>query len=514
LEQLEEPDGNPRGEVAITIDCDSPVFRSNGMKAQYRDIIKHSGVYGVGQILTRLASILLLPLYTRYLAPADYGTIAILDLTVSVMGILIGGGMAAAVSRYHFESEDTKAQNEVWWTGLTVVVATATLIVAPALMFRLALAKVTLGPAELAGRYYYALMLPTLWFGAVAQVPDQYLRIRKWSWLTVAFSLGGLLLNIALNVYFLAVMHMGVAGVLWGNLLTGIVMTSARFAVLAVVCWPFSFRKSLAVDLWSFGSPIVMTGLLATIMHQADRYLLRLFVDLGQVGIYSLAYTVGQGLNTMCLAPFAAVWTVVMYEIAKHPDAKWLYAQVFEYFVYALLLLVLGVSLFVQPLLSVLVSPEYAAAGRLIPIVCLAFVFFAIHEHFKVPALLAKRTVSLLPAYAAAAVANVLLNLTLIPVFGVMGAAWTSVATYAVFSTVGLLRYRRIDRLEYPLAKCGGVLLAMTASYVGCQYLATLQIPVISSLVVPTVVWCAWAVVLLHSLVRRQGAMRAQLAMS
>ena len=68
------------------------------MKSHYRDILKHSGVYGLGQVLSRLASVLMLPLYTHYLRPADYGTIAILDLTAGVVGIIIGGGMVSARS--------------------------------------------------------------------------------------------------------------------------------------------------------------------------------------------------------------------------------------------------------------------------------------------------------------------------------------------------------------------------------------------------------------------------------
>ena len=56
----------------------------------------HSAVYGLGHLASRLASVLLLPLYTSYLTPADYGVIAILDLTTAVLAILAAGGIAAA----------------------------------------------------------------------------------------------------------------------------------------------------------------------------------------------------------------------------------------------------------------------------------------------------------------------------------------------------------------------------------------------------------------------------------
>lgn len=474
------------------------------MKEHYREIVKHSAVYGVGQILSRVASVLLLPIYTYYLRPADYGTIAILDLTGSILGVLIGGGIVAAAGRYHFDTDDPQAQATVWGTSLALVVAAATLLVVPAFALRGPLAMIALGAEEPAGARYFALALPTVWLAAVSEVPDRYLRIQKRSTMTVVISMGGLFLNIALNVYFLAVAGWGVAGVLMGNLITNVATAAVRLAIMARTCWPAHYDPALARMLWRFGWPMVATALLAMSMHQADRYLLRLFVDLNQIGVYSLAYTIGQGLNGLLLTPFAAIWGVVMYEIARQPDAKAVFARVFEYFVYVLLLILFGVSLFIHPIIRLVAAPEYAAAAELVPIVCLGFVFFSVHAHFSVPAYLAKQSVSLIVVYAAAAVANIVFNILLVPPFGLAGAAWASVAGYVVFSAVALVRYRRIDRIDYPLARCTVVMGAMVASYAGCRYLESLHPGSRWSFVTPALVWLAWAVVLAYPALRRE----------
>jgi O-antigen/teichoic acid export membrane protein len=136
--------------------------------------------------------------------------------------------------------------------------------------------------------------------------------------------------------------------------------------------------------------------------------------------------------------------------------------------------------------------------------VCLAFVFFSLHEHFRVPALLAKKTVSMLLAFTTGAIVNIGLNLLVLPRYGATGAAWTSVTTYAIFSAVGLARYRQIDRYEYPLMRCGFVLLAMIASYVACQYVYGAGLAPMWSLIVPAGVWTVWAVALLRPIVKRQ----------
>ncbi len=65
----------------------------------------------------RMASIMLLPLYTHCLTPADYGVTAILDLTTAILALMIGGGMVSAVTRFHFDQDDELHHDRVWWTG-------------------------------------------------------------------------------------------------------------------------------------------------------------------------------------------------------------------------------------------------------------------------------------------------------------------------------------------------------------------------------------------------------------
>jgi O-antigen/teichoic acid export membrane protein len=201
--------------------------------------------------------------------------------------------------------------------------------------------------------------------------------------------------------------------------------------------------------------------------------------------------------------PFVAIWSVEVYEIAQQPNAKQIYVNIFTYFVYGLTLIMFGISLFSKPLLMLLATPAYVEAADLIPIVCLGYLFFSIHEHFKVPALLAKRTSSLLPAYLVAALTNIGVNLLAIPLLGIAGAAWTSVLTFATFSFVGLWRYRRIDRYSYPLLRCGFVTVGMSLSYLAEQTLTQWHFSGVWTLMLAAMLWCMWVAVLLGPAVWR-----------
>jgi O-antigen/teichoic acid export membrane protein len=194
--------------------------------------------------------------------------------------------------------------------------------------------------------------------------------------------------------------------------------------------------------------------------------------------------------------PFASIWGVLIYEIAEQQQAKKIYSQVFQYFNYGQMLLFLGVSLFAKPLLALIASPAFAAAEGIIPVVCLAYFFYSLHEHFKVPALLAKRTLSLLPAFITAAVINIIANLALIPLLGLQGAAWASVLSFAVFSFLGLWRYRLIDKYDYSLFRCGAILAGMIVSYLGARFLGWWDLPKLWLLAISGFIWLGWAVLL------------------
>src|SRR5262249_16136728 len=91
------------------------------MRGLYREILAHASVYALGLVLARVTSILLLPVYTRYLTPTDYGVIALLDLIGALLGQVTASGQVTAAGRYHFAREDERYRDTLWWTTLTQV---------------------------------------------------------------------------------------------------------------------------------------------------------------------------------------------------------------------------------------------------------------------------------------------------------------------------------------------------------------------------------------------------------
>jgi O-antigen/teichoic acid export membrane protein len=190
---------------------------------------------------------------------------------------------------------------------------------------------------------------------------------------------------------------------------------------------------------------------------------------------------------------------VLVYEVGKSDTASQQYGRIFRHAALGTAWVLLAASLCARPLIYLLASPEYEHAADVIPVVCLAYWLYSLHEHFKTPILLHARTAAILPIYVVAGTVNVGLNLLLIPRFGAMGAAWASVVAFAVFSFGGFLLYRRIRRFEYPLRRCLALVGAMVATFIGVRTFALTSIA--AELIVGVIVSIVWFAMLFPALI-------------
>ena len=464
-----------------------------------RDLLKHSSIYAVGQILTRMASIMLLPLYTHCLTPADYGITAILDLTAAILSLMIGGGMVTAVTRFHFDDDSESHRDRVWWTGMTYITLTAFMVLVPLWLGRQWLSDVTLGHEQVDGAWFYSLTLLTTWAFVIGNVCDTYLRVQKWSGIFVGISFVRLLINVGLNVWFLVGLNMGVQGLLLGNLIATLLHTFA----LLVVFWRsrggFSLDADLGLKLMRFSAPLVVTALLSMLMHEADRYILRISASMDEVGVYSLAHKIGFAVNTLCLMPFISIWHVAIYDIERMPNSGRVFGQVFGWFTAGLGILLLGASLIVHPVLPLLTPDAYGDAIDLVSVILLGFFFFGLQIQFEVPSLLSKRTGLMVPGSVVGVVVNIAGNMLLIPVLGAWGAAWVGVATYAACSFTILLLCRTAMKIDYPWRRSSLTLACLCATYVLVRYQVFPCIGFWGQVLTSVGVCGLWAIALLSS---------------
>ncbi len=265
-------------------------------------------------------------------------------------------------------------------------------------------------------------------------------------------------LNIGLKLA-LIVSGFGVTGVLVADLVSSFFFAAALFPTLVRnlargFSWPMLWQAA------AFGLPKVPHGLAHQILNLSDRKLIQVFSTLAESGIYNIGYTMGTGVKFF-LSAFELAWAPFVYGQLRKPDAPKLIARIATYAFATLFGFGLLNAIFGRELLWFMVKKkEFHEAYRVIPIVVLAYVMQGIFALTSIGIGISKKSQYFPILTVSAATLNVVLNILWIPRIGTIGAAWSTVAGYALMAGMGAYLGNREYPIPFEWSRFGRVVLA------------------------------------------------------
>jgi O-antigen/teichoic acid export membrane protein len=372
---------------------------------------------------------LLIPLYTHFLSPSDYGLLEIFDLFVMVTTMILGMGFNASLVRFYKHYEDEADRKQVVATALT-----GTLTICVVAFFFLQAASHQLAVAVMGDATYesfFQIVLCTLLFQNVLNIPDNLLLAQKRAKTYSMVSLSGFLLGMTLNILLVAVFQYGIFGILISNLASRALITVVLLYVTRDwVKLAFSWEK--LKQLAAFGAPLVPAAFAMLSMHFADRLFLQRYADPAELGLYALGYKFGMIISLLVTQPLTNVWGTVQYEIAAASDAAGNIGRMYTYMAGVLLFAGLGISVFVADVIHIMAPAEYALAGDIAPFIVLSYVIYSFANIAASGMYIRNRTQGIAKINIVVAVANLGLNFLLVPMLGMWGAALTTIATFTL----------------------------------------------------------------------------------
>lgn len=415
-------------------------------KEHLKDIGSHSVIYFAGWVISFGIRLSLLPVFTRYLNRAEYGTVSLLDSAIELFRILCALGFGEALVRFYHARQDAAYKRSVMATGAGIMLIATVffgLIIFP---FSRSLTALILGTGG--QTFLFQLALGTVLMNILRSVSDTYLTANKRSLNYIAISTSYAIFQGAINLYLVVFRREGMTGMLTGNLISTSIYGSCLFGYV-VYKNGISLKKELAVPMLKFGAPLVPSLWAAAAMHNMDRFFIRHYRGLEEVGLYSLAYQFPFMLNTLFLTSFNRIWNASsIYEIARSPDAPRQYGRVCTYYMMMLTVAMFSISILSDTVIRLFAAPSYFDAYRYLPIIALGIWGYSLHTFVKPGVLLTKKTYLLTINFTLAFICNLVLNFLLVPKWGAMGAAWASVLTYFAFSLGGFFIYR----ICYPIS--------------------------------------------------------------
>jgi O-antigen/teichoic acid export membrane protein len=287
----------------------------------------------------------------------------------------------------------------------------------------------------------------------------------------VVLSVASLIVNLVGTIIFVGFLRMGIAGALLAVALSNSIPVIVTFPLILVRAG-LSVSIDIYRNLLTFGLPSIPTLIFVWVLQLADRYLLSFYESLAQTASYSVAYLLGGALGPVVIGPFLLAWSGSMYTIAKRDNATHVFRLVFRWYSLLLLLSTFAFSLVATFVLTLLFPPAYHTAGPVIPVIAMSIMFYGIYNVFIVG--VSVRRKMWLPTIftAASALLNISLNIILIPLDGMMGAAFATIIAYAFLACISYIANQRI----YPVPFEIGMFLIATMIgvflYVGSVFLA------------------------------------------
>lgn len=394
---------------------------------QLRRLGKHSAIYGLGGLVSRILAVLLLPLYTRYLSPSDYGKVETLIALTTVIGIVLRLGIHSAFFRFTFDSPDPARRRLVLRTSFWFTMGMATLGLGLGLLFSAPLADLLFGSpgdAELVAAAFVG-----LWAGMNYEQITSVFRVEERSVAFVSASLANILLTVGATLVLVVALEQGPLGVIVGNF-TGTLLVYATLLGYRREQLGLQLDRSLLREMNRFGIPLMPTALFLWTTNFSDRLFLVRLADTTEVGLYSVGVRIASAL-VLILTAFRLAWPAFAYSIEDDREAKRTYAFVLTYLVALTTWVATALALLSPWIVDWLAAPAFETSSRVVGPLAFSTVAFAGYIVVAIGIGRAKRTQFNWVVTGAAAVVNVALNLLLIPRYGMMGAAIATVAAYS-----------------------------------------------------------------------------------
>jgi O-antigen/teichoic acid export membrane protein len=429
------------------------------LKAFARDSV----VYMVPAVVSRGLAIILVPLYTRALSPADFGSLDLLVVFATLVKLTVALEVSQAVARFYAAEPGAGRRVAYASTSWWFTVLTYSLFALAALWQAESLADLVMGRGGMASAFRIGVLY--IWASGLFFLIQNQLR---WELRSVPYAVTSGIMTIVTAAGALVAIYalgLGLEGLLWG-MAAGAAAGAAYGLSRLQGSYRWRFDVAALREMLAFSLPLVPASIAVFVNTFADRLMVNHLLSVDAVGVYGIGFRIASVVG-LVMVGFQAALTPLVYTYYRERDTPAILARIFRVFVAFALLLSLGLVLFAHEILAFMAPPAYASGASVIALL-VPSVLLAQMSIFTPGIVIARKTHLILAITVAAAAANIMLNWLLIPVLDIDGAALATLLANAGAFAAYLVWSQRL----YPVPHR---LLALGAAVAGVAALAALR---------------------------------------
>ncbi len=423
-------------------------------------IFKNAGAYSLVGIIPYMTGFIMLPVYTRYMSPEDYGILSLVSAFQAILVTVVSLQLNVALPRYYFEYSG-KELKVFFSTTMYSVAGIAAAFFITINCFGGALVGLIFPRADIPYFPYFFISLLSVFAAQVSQVAQRLLVVQERGGVVLVRSVLAAFFGVAAGLYFVVYLDMKALGALLAALFGGVFLTGLNIWLVRDY-FLLKWQKNYFMQSIKYSWPIVAHAVGGYLFMYSDRIVMEKFIPLSAIGIYAIADKISMilklfvnSINDALMPNFVRLAKQSEEDVVlrwKRIITKW---AVFISFAY------LGLALFSEEAIVVLTPETYHGAYPIVPILLLAYVFRGFYCFSSAPIFYRKKTQYIPVITISAGILNIVGNILLIPVIGVYGAAWTTVLSFAVTFVLADLFSRPLFCMKYEWGKLTKIFVPM-----------------------------------------------------
>ncbi|UUV99894.1 lipopolysaccharide biosynthesis protein [Vagococcus luciliae] len=395
---------------------------------KYKKLISNSLIFAIGNLGSKLIVILLVPLYTYYLTPAEYGVSDLIMTTTSLLLPIVSMSIFDGVLRFVMDKNDNK---EVFYSGFIITIFGNIIIL---LIF--ILNSIFNWYSDLKIFNYILILLSLQSFQSLL---NQYVRAVERIKL---FAINGILTTIILmsfNIILIVKYNMGIEGYIYSQIMSLFVSNIFLMYMVKIknLIYKVSFNKELTKNMLLYSLPLIPNALMWWIINSSNRYVILLFLGASANGLFAVASKVPSVISIF-QSIFFQSWQLSAIEEYESDDKGDFYSKTFNYFSLFMIFITYFIIVFVKLLFKLVISPDYFVTWKLVPFLTLGVMYSSFSAFLGTNYIASKETKGILKTTIIGGFLNIVISIILVQIIGLQG---VGIATSISFFIVFIVRY-------------------------------------------------------------------------
>jgi len=427
-----------------------------------KKLASQTAVYGLSSVIGRFLNYLLVPLYTRYFLPSEYGVVTEMYAYVAFLVIVLTYGFETAFFRFSKKENDVKV---VYSTALISLLISSALFVLLVFLSSDSISNLMGYGIETKYIEWFAIIVA---LDAISSISFASLREQNKALRFASIRLLNIFVNIGFNLYFIVYKEYGIEYIFISNLISSAVTILLLLPVMLKSVWVFD--KKLWSKMRVYALPLLIAGLAGITNETIDRILLKHLlpnpeISATELGLYGAFYKLSI-LMTLFIQTFRFAAEPFFFAQANNKNSKTVYADVMKYFTIIMSVIFLGVTIFYDIIKGFLGSDYHDERGFLVvSILLLANLFLGIYYNLSIWYKLTEKTKYGAYLSLFGAIITLILNFILIPKIGFVGSAWATLICYFSMTVASYYIGKKHFPIPYQVERIGLYLFNMFGIY-------------------------------------------------